>query len=276
MRKVSSGLKYVFLSLVSIISLFPFLWMLISTTNKAVDINAGKFKIGAELVTNFQNMLVNDVDFLNSLKNSAIIAIFTTIFALIISSAAGYGFEIFQSKRKELIFNILLLSMMVPFSALMIPLYTMFSKLNATPLRVIGLDSLFSVIVPSICTAFLIFFFRQNIKAFPKDLVEAARIDGLNEWQIFFKIYMPAAKNTYAAAAIITFMNSWNNYLWPLVSLQSPSNRTVPLALSIMGGGYTPDYGMMMTSIVVATIPTAIIFFVLQRQFVQGMLGAVK
>lgn len=276
MRKVSSGLKYVFLSLVSIISLFPFLWMLISTTNKAVDINAGKFKIGAELVTNFQNMLINDVDFLNSLKNSAIIAIFTTIFALIISSAAGYGFEIFQSKRKELIFNILLLSMMVPFSALMIPLYTMFSKLNATPLRVIGLDSLFSVIVPSICTAFLIFFFRQNIKAFPKDLVEAARIDGLNEWQIFFKIYMPAAKNTYAAAAIITFMNSWNNYLWPLVSLQSPSNRTVPLALSIMGGGYTPDYGMMMTSIVVATIPTAIIFFVLQRQFVQGMLGAVK
>lgn len=276
MRKVSSGLKYVFLSLVSIISLFPFLWMLISTTNKAVDINAGKFKIGAELMTNFQNMLVNDVDFLNSLKNSAIIAIITTIFALIISSAAGYGFEIFQSKRKELIFNILLLSMMVPFSALMIPLYTMFSKLNATPLRVIGLDSLFSVIVPSICTAFLIFFFRQNIKAFPKDLVEAARIDGLNEWQIFFKIYMPAAKNTYAAAAIITFMNSWNNYLWPLVSLQSPSNRTVPLALSIMGGGYTPDYGMMMTSIVVATIPTAIIFFVLQRQFVQGMLGAVK
>lgn len=276
MRKVSSGLKYVFLSLVSIISLFPFLWMLISTTNKAVDINAGKFKIGAELVTNFQNMLINDVDFLNSLKNSAIIAIITTIFALIISSAAGYGFEIFQSKRKELIFNILLLSMMVPFSALMIPLYTMFSKLNATPLRVIGLDSLFSVIVPSICTAFLIFFFRQNIKAFPKDLVEAARIDGLNEWQIFFKIYMPAAKNTYAAAAIITFMNSWNNYLWPLVSLQSPSNRTVPLALSIMGGGYTPDYGMMMTSIVVATIPTAIIFFVLQRQFVQGMLGAVK
>lgn len=276
MRKVSSGLKYVFLSLVSIISLFPFLWMLISTTNKAVDINAGKFKIGAELVTNFQNMLINDVDFLNSLKNSAIIAIITTIFALIISSAAGYGFEIFQSKRKELIFNILLLSMMVPFSALMIPLYTMFSKLNATPLRVIGLDSLFSVIVPSICTAFLIFFFRQNIKSFPKDLVEAARIDGLNEWQIFFKIYMPAAKNTYAAAAIITFMNSWNNYLWPLVSLQSPSNRTVPLALSIMGGGYTPDYGMMMTSIVVATIPTAIIFFVLQRQFVQGMLGAVK
>ncbi|MGM8138611.1 carbohydrate ABC transporter permease [Enterococcus italicus] len=276
MRKVSSGLKYVFLSLVSIISLFPFLWMLISTTNKAVDINAGKFKIGAELATNFQNMLINDVDFLNSLKNSAIIAIITTIFALIISSAAGYGFEIFQSKRKELIFNILLLSMMVPFSALMIPLYTMFSKLNATPLRVIGLDSLFSVIVPSICTAFLIFFFRQNIKSFPKDLVEAARIDGLNEWQIFFKIYMPAAKNTYAAAAIITFMNSWNNYLWPLVSLQSPSNRTVPLALSIMGGGYTPDYGMMMTSIVVATIPTAIIFFVLQRQFVQGMLGAVK
>ncbi|EOT45528.1 MULTISPECIES: carbohydrate ABC transporter permease [Enterococcus] len=276
MKKFGSIVKYIVLIFASIISLFPFLWMILSTTNKAVDINAGKFMLGDQLMVNIQNMLTNDVGFLNSLKNSAIIALITTIFALILSSAAGYGFEIFKSKRKEFIFNILLLSMMVPFSALMIPLYTMFSKLNGTPFKFLGLDSLASVIIPSICTAFLIFFFRQNIKAFPKDLVEAARIDGLNEWQIFFRIYMPAAKNTYAAAAIITFMNSWNNYLWPLVALQSPTKRTVPLALSVMGASYTPDYGMMMTSIVVATIPTAIIFFVLQKQFVQGMLGAVK
>ncbi|MGO2083949.1 carbohydrate ABC transporter permease [Vagococcus sp.] len=268
--------KYLFLIIMSIVSLFPFLWMILGMTNKAIDINAGKFMLGSQLVTNFQSLINSDANFFNALKNSAIIAIITTLFALVISSAAGYGFEIFKSKAKERIFTILLLSMMVPFSAMMVPLYRMFSKLNGTPLQGLGLDSRFSVIIPSVCTAFLIFFFRQNSKSFPKDLVEAARIDGLGEWAIFFRIYMPASKNTYAAGAIITFMNSWNNYLWPLVALQSPKNRTVPLALSIMGASYTPDFGMMMVGIVIATLPMAVIFFVLQKQFVQGMLGSVK
>lgn len=275
-KKISLGLKYVFLSFLSFISIFPFIWTLIGMTNKTVDINAGKLFFGNQFLINLQNLLQNDVGFMNAFKNSMIIAIITTIFALLLSSAAGYGFEIFQSKAKYRIFTILLLSMMVPFSAIMIPLYRMFSTFNGTPLKVIGLDSMFSVIVPSICTAFLIFFFRQNIKSFPKDLVEAARIDGLSEWGIFFKIYMPTSRNTFAAGAIITFMNSWNNYLWPLVSLQSPENRTVPLALSVIGASYTPDFGMMMVSIVIATIPTALIFFLLQKQFVQGMLGSVK
>lgn len=275
-KKISLGLKYVFLSFLSFISIFPFIWTLIGMTNKTVDINAGKLFFGNQFLINLQNLLQNDVGFMNAFKNSMIIAIITTIFALLLSSAAGYGFEIFQSKAKYRIFTILLLSMMVPFSAIMIPLYRMFSTFNGTPLKGIGLDSMFSVIVPSICTAFLIFFFRQNIKSFPKDLVEAARIDGLSEWGIFFKIYMPTSRNTFAAGAIITFMNSWNNYLWPLVSLQSPENRTVPLALSVIGDSYTPDFGMMMVSIVIATIPTALIFFLLQKQFVQGMLGSVK
>lgn len=275
-KKVGLFFKYLFLIVMSIVSMFPFIWMILGTTNKAVDINAGKLMFGSEFFINLQNLITNDVNFFNSLKNSAIIAIATTIFALIISSAAGYGFEIFRTKTTDRIFTILLLSMMVPFSAMMIPLYRMFSKLNGTPLQGLGLDSRFSVIIPFVCTAFLIFFFRQNSKSFPKDLVEAARIDGLGEWSIFFRIYMPASKNTYAAGAIITFMSSWNNYLWPLVALQSPEHRTVPLALSVMGASYTPDFGMMMVGIVIATLPMAIIFFVLQKQFVQGMLGSVK
>ena len=87
---------------------------------------------------------------------------------------------------------------------------------------------------------------------------------------------MPAAKNTYAAAAIIPFMSSWNNYLWPLIALQSPEKRTVPLILSAMGNSYRPDFGMIMSGIVVSTLPIAVLFFILQRQFVQGMLGSVK
>jgi lactose/L-arabinose transport system permease protein len=135
---------------------------------------------------------------------------------------------------------------------------------------------MFSVIVPYICTAFLIFFFRQNTKSFPKDILEAARIDGLNEPGIFFHMYVPVMRSTYAAGAIVTFMTSWNNYLWPLVALQEPRKRTVPLILSAMGSSYTPDYGMIMAGIVLATLPTGLIFFFMQKQFVAGIVGSVK
>ncbi|MCB5955431.1 carbohydrate ABC transporter permease [Enterococcus sp. CWB-B31] len=268
-----TGFKYLVLSIVSFISIFPFVWMILGMTNTPVDITAGKIKIGNNLMINFQNLFSNDLNFARALWNSAVIAVITTVLALLISSMAGYGFEIYHSKRKDRLFNILLLSMMVPFAALMIPLYRMFSNLNGTFL---GINSIFVVILPSVSTAFLIFFFRQNVKSFPKDLVEAARLDGLNELSIFFRVYMPTAKNTYAAAAIITFMSSWNNYLWPLVALQSPDKRTIPLVLSAMGASYTPDYGMIMTGLVIATLPTAVVFFVLQKQFVQGMIGSVK
>lgn len=268
--------KYIILIVMSVVSVFPFIWMILGMTNQTIDITAGKLMIGNEFITNMKNLFNSSLNFPRSLLNSAIIAVLTTIFALLLSSMAGYGFEIYRTKRKETIFNILLLSMMIPFAALMIPLYRIFGKLNNTPFKFLGINSLFVVIVPSICTAFLIFFFRQNIKTFPKEIVEAARIDGLSELGIFFKVYMPSAKNTYAAAAIITFMSSWNNYLWPLVALQSPDKRTVPLVLSAMGASYTPDYGMMMSGIVIATLPTALIFFIMQKQFVQGMLGSIK
>lgn len=275
-NKVKTIFKYIFLSLAAFISVFPFLFLLLGVTNKSIDISSGNLKLGGEFLTNLSNLFSNDLNFQRAFMNSLIIAVITTILALIISSIAGYGFEIYRTKRSEKIFNFILLSMMVPFASLMIPLYRMFGRLNAAGLSSFGLNSYFSVIIPAVATAFLIFFFRQNAKAFPKELVEAARIDGVSEIGIFFRIFMPAAKNTYAAGAIITFMSSWNNYLWPLVALQSPEKRTLPLVLSAMGASYTPDFGMMMTGIVLSTIPTAVIFFVMQKQFVQGMIGSIK
>lgn len=275
-NKGSSIFKYGFLSVAAFVSVFPFLFMLLGVTNKSIDISTGNLKIGQEFLTNLSNLLSNDLNFQRAFLNSLLVSLITTICALIISSIAGYGFEIYRSKKSDKLFNFILLSMMVPFASLMIPLYRMFGQLNKIGLSNFGLNSYFSVIIPAVSTAFLIFFFRQNAKAFPKELVEAARIDGLSEIGIFFKIFMPAAKNTYAAGAIITFMSSWNNYLWPLVALQAPEKRTLPLVLSAMGASYTPDYGMMMVGIVISTLPTAIIFFVMQKQFVQGMLGSIK
>lgn len=265
---------YLFLIVAAIVSIFPFLWMIVSATNKSVDVTGGRLLPGSHLIQNFQT-LVNGSDIGTALLNSAKIAISTTILALLIASLAGYGFEIFRSKSKDIVFNILLASMMIPFAALMIPLYQMFAGFSGV-VPVIGIDTLTSVVLPTFTTAFLIFFFRQNTKMFPKDLLEAGRIDGLTEIGLFFRVYMPTMKTTYAAAAIITFMSSWNNYLWPLIVLQSPEKQTIPLLISNLGSSYSPDYGVIMTAIVISTIPTALVFFLMQKHFVAGMTGSVK
>lgn len=258
----------------SFISIFPFLWMIVSTTNKSVDVTKGRLLPGNHLLENIK-VLFATVDIVPALVNSSIIAIVTTVLTLLIASLAGYGFEIHRSPGKDAVFNILLLSMMIPFAAIMIPLYRLFGDITHY-MPIIGIDTLAAAIIPTITTAFFIFLFRQNTKMFPKELIEAGRIDGLNELGIFFRIFVPTMRTTYAAAAIIAFMNSWNNYLWPLVVLQSPENRTIPLLLSNLGAGYAPDYGVIMTAVVIATLPTALVFFFMQKHFVAGMMGSVK
>lgn len=276
-KKVANAGKYVFLSVVSFISVFPLIWMVIAATNKSVDITKGTMIPGTYFMENLKTLLSSDLQYVNAFKNSLIIAVVTTILAMIVSSAAGYAFVVYKSKNRERVFSLILMSMMVPFAALMVPLFRLFSKFSEMgPLKAIALNTPMSVIIIAIATAFLIFFFRQNAQSFPKELIEAARIDGLGEYQIFVKIFMPTMKSCYAAAIVTTFMTSWNNYLWPLIALQSPEKRTLPLILSAMGSSYTPDYGMMMVAVVIATIPTALIFFLMQKQFVAGMTGSVK
>lgn len=216
---------------------------------------------GTYFFQNLKNLLSSDLQYAAAFKNSLIIAVITTILAMLASSLAGYAFEVYRTKARERIFNFILLSMMVPFAALIVPLFRMFTKFKSVGiLKSVSINTHGSVIIISIATAFLIFFFRQNTKTFPKELIEAARIDGLGELGIFFKIYMPTMKSTYAAAIIVTFMGSWNNYLWPLIALQSPEKRTLPVIISALGSSYTPDYGMIMTAVVLATLPTALIF----------------
>ncbi|MDT8862251.1 carbohydrate ABC transporter permease [Alkalihalobacillus sp. MEB130] len=274
MHRLKRSLIYLILSIISIVSIFPFFWMIVSATNKSVDVTRGRLLPGTHLWENFQN-LIETVNLVPALMNSAKISIITTVLSLLIASLAGYGFEIFRSKAKDVVFNILLLSMMIPFAALMVPLFRMFGSFSQY-VPFVGVDTIPAVILPTMTTAFLIFFFRQSTKMFPKEMLEAGRIDGLTELGVFFRIYIPTMKTTYSAAAIITFMASWNNYLWPLVILQSPENQTIPLLISNLGSSYTPDYGMIMLAIVIATLPTALVFFLMQRHFVAGMMGSVK
>lgn len=259
---------YVFLSVAAFLSVFPFLWMALGATNKSTDIVTGKLSVGSNLLVNFQNLLAQ-VDLLRIFGNSFLIAIISTILTLAVSSLAGYGFEIFRSRVRERIFQLLLLFLSIPFAALMVPLFVMISRAQLT-------NTFTAVILPTIASIFILFYFRQATKAFPGELRDAARVDGLKEWQIFLFVYLPTMRSTYAAATIIVFMNAWNNYLWPLIVLQTPENKTITLVISTLTAAYTPDYGVILLTTVLATLPTLVIFFVLQRQFVQGMLGAVK
>lgn len=276
-QKIGYAFKYVFLGILSFFSIFPFFWMVIAATNRSVDVLKGTLMPGSYFLENLKNLLASDLNYMGAFVNSLIIACVTTVLALLVSSAAGYAFEVYKTNAREKVFNFILLSMMVPFAALMVPLFRLFSKFNKVGvLSLIGLNTPGAVVVIAVATAFLIFFFRQNTRTFPKELIEAARIDGLGEFSIFLKVFLPTMRSTYAAALVVTFMTSWNNYLWPLIALQSPDKRTLPLVISALGSSYTPDYGMIMTSVVIATLPTALIFFLMQKQFVAGMTGSVK
>jgi lactose/L-arabinose transport system permease protein len=261
-------MTYGFIGLMSFISVFPFLWMMISATNTSIDVIKGRLSFGTALATNIQGFF-SQVNAPLIFWNSAKIAILSTVLTLAVSSFAGYGFEVFRSRMRERVFQAILLTLMIPFAALMIPLFVMMGRAGL-------IDTHIAVVLPTIGSAFIIFYFRQSTKAFPSELRDAAKVDGLKEWQIFLFIYVPVMRSTYAAAFIIVFMTAWNNYLWPLIVLQTNETKTLPLVIYSLASAYYPDFGIVMVGTVLATLPTLIVFFLMQRQFVKGMLGSVK
>lgn len=259
---------YIFLSIVSFLSVFPFYWMISAATNETYDVARGRILPGGYLLQNFQNLIAGQ-DLWGSLTNSFIYAIVQTLLALVVCSLAGFGFELYHDKKKDMVFGILLLAMMIPGVATMIPLFKMISSVGL-------LNSVWGFILPSISTPFLIMMFRQNSRNFPIDVMEAARIDGLKEFQIFYRMYAPMMKSTYAAAAVITFMNAWNSYLWPKVIMTDANAQTMPMLIANLASGYTTDYGMLMLGVLFCSVPTMVVFFILQKQFAEGITGAVK
>lgn len=259
---------YIFLIIVSFISVFPFYWMISAATNKSIDVATGRIALGGYALENLKKLFASQ-NVLLGMKNSFINATVQTIIALLVCSLAGYGFELYHDRAKDRLFSVLLLAMMIPQVATLIPLFKMMSKLGFT-------NTVWGFMLPAISTPFLIMMFRQNSRNFPIDIMEAARIDGLSEIGIFFKMYMPVQKSTYAAAAVITFMNAWNSYLWPKVILNKPEAITMPMLIANLAAGYTVDYGVLMMGVLFCSIPTMVVFFVLQKQFAEGITGSVK
>ncbi len=268
LRLTGNVFKYLFLIVIAFISVFPLVWMAISATNKGLDIMKGTLTPGTNIVQNYQTILAS-YDLWGAMWNSFSYAISQTVLSLLICSLAGYGFEIFHDKWKDKLMVVLLSAMMVPFASTMIPLFRMTSKMGL-------LNSALGYVLPSLSTPFLIMMFRQAARSFPHDIIEAARIDGLSEFSIFFKMFIPTMRSTYAAAMTITFMNAWNSYLWPKVILVDGKTLTMPMLLANIIAGYNVDYGAMMLAVLFCTLPTIIIFFLLQKSFTEGISGAVK
>ena len=249
--------------------------MVTAATNNTVDIARGKIWFGNQALVNLKSL----IDAASSqgagtslgrfMGNSFIYAFAQTILCIFLCSLAGYGFELYHDKAKDRLFTILLMAMMVPAVATLIPLFTMMSKLGF-------INTVAGFMLPAISTPFMIMMFRQNSRNFPVDIMEAARIDGLSEWAIFFKMYMPIMKSTYAAAAVITFMNAWNAYMWPRAVMTKNSAQTMQILLTNLSNGYVIDYGLLMMAVLFCSIPTMVIFFVMQKQFAEGITGAVK
>ncbi len=260
--------EYTFIITISLLSIFPFYWMLVGATNSSADVITGRLIPGKHLWDNIKTMhetVHMGRAFWNSLRTTVI----QTVLSIFVCSMAGYGFQVYRDKGKDRLMSILLLSMMIPLATTMVPLFKMFSSVHL-------LNTTIGFVLPGISTAFLIFFFRQNSAAFPVETIQAARVDGLNEFMIYLQVYMPIMAPTFAAAAIVTFMNAWNNYMWPLIVMQSQNMQTMPLLVTGLTSGYVTDYGLLMLAVSIMTLPTIIIFFTQQRRFIEGVTGSVK
>lgn len=260
--------SYIVLGIFSFLSVFPLYYMLCGATNPSIDIIRGKLIPGTYLLENLKTLLDNQNLLLalwNSIKNSVIV----TVLTLLVCSLAGYGFEIFYDKYKDRLMSVLLIAMMLPFVATIVPLFKMFSKMHL-------INSTAALILPTISTPFMIMLFRQSARSFPHDIIEASRLEGLGEIRIFFTMFIPVMRSTYGAAATVTFMNAWNSYLWPKIIFQSNDSITMPMLVANLKGGYFVDYGMLMLGVLICTLPTAIIFLALQKSFANGITGAVK
>ena len=266
--KTKKVISYIILILASFLSAFPLYYMLCGATNTSIDVVRGRLIPGGYLVENFKT-LVGMQDLKLAMFNSFRNAIIITFVALLVCSIAGYGFEIYHDKGKDILMSILLLAMMLPFVAIMIPLFKMFTSWGLV-------NTWIALALPSISTPFMIMLFRQAARSFPHDIIEAARLEGLSEVQIFFKMFIPVMKSTYGAAMTVTFMSAWNNYLWPTVILQDSKAITMPMLVANLKSGYSVDYGMLMLGVLICTLPTAVIFLCLQKSFANGITGAVK
>jgi len=271
-RIINSAFLHGFLIGVSIFMILPFLWMLNTSLKPASETFAHPpIIISPNFSLNAYVTLIEDFDILRILFNTLLIALSATILQLLFCSLAGYGFSKHKFPGRNILFSLLLATMIVPFVNLMVPLYLIMRDLH-------WIDTYWPLIIPWAANAFGIFFMRQYISTISDELLDAARIDGASEFGIYWRIILPIISPGLISLGLIIFMGTWNGYLWPLVILKSPEKFTIPLLINSMGGtvGRTA-WELTMAASVMSILPLLLLFLVFQRRYFEGITsGAVK
>lgn len=258
----------------AVITILPFLWMALGSFKRTTEI----FRVPPTLLPDVWNVK-NYVDlftvrpFANWYANSLFVAGALTLLVLFFSSLAGFGFGKYQFPGREILFNILIASMIIPFGTILIPLFVYVNKLGL-------MDTYAALIIPFMAPAFGIFLMKQFMASIPSELLDSGRIDGASEFGIYFRIVLPLLKPALGALTVFTFLGAWNNYLWPLVVLRDMNRYTLPVGLATLvglGAGTKTEYGMILAGATLVTIPVVTIFILMQRQFISGLtLGSIK
>ncbi|HIH2495396.1 TPA: carbohydrate ABC transporter permease [Enterococcus faecium] len=266
-RKAVSGKKIIrtiSMLVILLVIAFPFLWLIISSFKHEKDIISFPPRIFADSYTLDNYIKVwTTIPLLDYIKNTVIFAGGTVITSVFFDSLAGYAFARMRFKGKSVLFYFVLLTMMIPFQVFMIPLFIEVNLLGM-------LDTYAGLIIPRMTTAFGIFMMRSFFITLPDSLEEAARIDGLSEFNIFLKIMLPLSKPTLLSLGIFTLMNSWNDLLYPFILTSSSKMRTLPAGLALFTGQNISFYGPVMAGTVISMLPLLVVYIFAQKYFVQG------
>lgn len=267
-QRIAMVMVYALLILVAVLMLIPFLWML----SASLKLNKDVFKFPIEWIPsvprwrNYQDIWTK-IPLLTFIKNTAFLTVVVTLLQLFTSSFAAYAFAKLDFKGKNVLFLGYIATIAVPWQAYMVPQFMMMRAwhLNNTHLAIICLQAF---------SAFGVFLMKQFYEGVPTDLCEAARIDGLSEYGIWWRIMLPLSKPALSTLTIFTFVSTWNDFLGPLIYLTKTELKTIQIGLRMFISQYSAEYGLIMAASVIALIPVLIVFLALQKYFVQGVASA--
>jgi len=262
---IKKVLLYTALSIAALTFIYPFLWMIGASFAPMQEIGTMTLWPSHPTWGNFKSM-VDKIPIWRSLFNSLLVAVFTTSLVIITGSVVGYALAKMHFKGKQLIFYIIVFTMSLPFQVTLIPNY-----ITMVNLRLV--DTFYALIIPFAVSAFAILMFRQAFQGLPQALIDAARIDGCNETGIIFRILWPNIKPTIVTVAILSFIGSWNEVLWPLIVVRNEKLMTMPQLVTLFatGGRADSQLGVKIAAAVVLALPVMIAFIFFQKHFIQSM-----
>jgi ABC-type glycerol-3-phosphate transport system permease component len=251
--------------------LLPFFWMIITSLKPMDEVLHVPMVLFSRNMGLFNYKDVIERGIFRRFLNTAVIALLATGLRLFFCSLGGYGFAKFNFPGRNILFSVLVASMIIPFAITIIPLYVMMVKFH-------WVNTFLPLIIPGAASAFGIFFMRQYIRSIPDELLDAARIDGCSEFKIYIRVIVPIISPGLISIGLIFFMQVWNDFLWPLVILKTPEKQTLPVMIATLTGqASTVMYHLQMAASVISITPLVIIFLIFQKRITSGITyGAIK